>query len=127
MHARTVSASGQQKIGSVSHVAVEHLSDEVKVTLIVAPPVVVSEASCERITGVPAKQWARTLRRWGVPFVKAGRLHTARISEIEAAILRLEKRPARTSNPAEKNDVTEGPRSTDDQVKAALARVRGAA
>lgn len=48
--------------------------------------VAVSEGNCKIVLGVEPAQWPRTLKRWHVPYVKAGRLHTAKLADIEAAI-----------------------------------------
>lgn len=66
--------------------AIEVQTEGDTITLRVARASCVSEGNCKTVLGVEPGQWARTLKRWHVPYVKAGRLHTAKLADVEAAI-----------------------------------------
>lgn len=63
---------------------VEYEGNTIKISLSRAS--CVSEGNCKIVLGVEPAQWPRTLKRWHVPYVKAGRVHTAKLADVEAAI-----------------------------------------
>lgn len=116
MHPDRIRAEGNA-LSSAPPIEVE--LDGNTITLKVARASFVSEGNSLIVAGVAPTQWARTLKRWGVPFAKSGRLHVAKLEDVQAAIESFTRKRATT--PASSK------RSVEAQSAAILAQIAGGA
>jgi hypothetical protein len=71
-----------------------------------SPPLSVSEETSKEVAGVPPGEWTSTLRRWGVPYRRSGKLHVALVADVEKAIRDgAERRPGPKLRPKSEAEV----------------------
>jgi hypothetical protein len=94
----------------------------VRIVRVDAPPLAVSEATCERVAAVPAEEWLETLRKWRVAYRRSGKLHVALLADIELAI----RAGATTSKPGPKQPKRRSPETDDPRALLEAAGFRRA-